>query len=50
MLWFKAELDGIEELVPRGRGKNGSSPRAGKVEGTVEVHDPEARGLLSWKR
>jgi hypothetical protein len=47
MLWLKAELDGVLELVPRGRGKNGSSPCTGKVEGAIEVHDLEARGLLS---
>jgi hypothetical protein len=46
MLRFKAELDGVEELVPRGRGENGSSPRAGKVQDAVEVHDPEAWGFL----
>jgi hypothetical protein len=50
VLRLKAELDGVEELVPKGRGKDSASPHAGKVEGTVEVHDPEAWGLLSWKR
>jgi hypothetical protein len=46
VLWFKAELDGVEELVPRGRGKDSASSRAGEVEGTVEVHDPEAWGFF----
>jgi hypothetical protein len=42
VLWFKTELDSVEELVPRGRGKDGTCPRAGEVEGAVKVHDPEA--------
>jgi hypothetical protein len=50
VLWLKTELNGIAELVPGWRGKNSPSPRARKVEGTIEVHDPEARGLLSRKR
>jgi hypothetical protein len=47
VLWFKAELDDTEELVPRRRGKDSASPHAGEVEGTVEVHDPEAWGFFS---
>jgi hypothetical protein len=50
VLWLKAKLDGIEELIPRGRGKDSASPRAVKVECAVEVHDPEAWGFFSWKR
>jgi hypothetical protein len=30
--------------------QDGASPRTGKVEGAVEVHDPEAWGFFSWKR
>jgi hypothetical protein len=33
----------------RGRGEDGPSPHAGKVEGAVEVHDPKTWGFLSWK-
>jgi hypothetical protein len=50
MLWLEIELDSIVELVPGWRGKNVPSPHAGKVEGTIEVHDPETWGLLSRKR
>jgi hypothetical protein len=49
VLWFKAELDGVEELVARGRGEDGPSPRTRKVEGAVEVRDLEARGFFSRK-
>jgi hypothetical protein len=49
VLWFKAELDGVEEPVPKWRGKDSASPRAGEVEGAIEVHDPEAWGFFSWK-
>jgi hypothetical protein len=49
VLWFKIELDGVEELVPRGRGEDSAIPRAREVEGAVEVHDLEAWGFFSWK-
>jgi hypothetical protein len=50
VLWLKTELNSIVELVPGWRGENGPSPRVRKVEGTIEVHDPETWGLLSRKR
>jgi hypothetical protein len=50
VLLLETKLNGIEELVPRWRGEDGPSPCTGKVEGTVEVHDPEIWGLLSLKR
>jgi hypothetical protein len=50
VLWLETELDSVAELVLGWRGENGPNPRAGKVEGTIEVHDPETRGLLSRKR
>jgi hypothetical protein len=47
VLWPETELDGVEQLVPGGRGEDGPSPRAGKVEGAVEVYDLESWGLFS---
>jgi hypothetical protein len=41
VLWLETELNGVVELVPGWRGEDGPSPRAGKVEGTVKVHDPK---------
>jgi hypothetical protein len=49
VLRLEIELDSVAEFVPRWRGENSPSPRAGKVEGTVEVQDLETWGLLSRK-
>jgi hypothetical protein len=39
VFWLETKLNGVEELVPRWRGEDAPSPRAGKVEGTIEFDE-----------